>query len=143
MSRYGVFISHGSGDTFIVQESLVPRVKQSGANVFIDDGNIDFGVNFRDRIISELQASNELLVFLTMASIQRPWVMAEIGAAIMRKIHVVAVTYGPSESELQRLGIISLLGHIKPVPLEHAPIEDYIKQLTQRVANHAQGQDHV
>jgi predicted RNase H-related nuclease YkuK (DUF458 family) len=143
VTRYKVFISHGSGDNFIVQDSLVPRLEQSGAEVFIDDGNIDFGADFRERIVSELHRSQELLVFLTVTSMKRPWVMAEIGAAIMRNMHIVALTYGPSESDLQSLGILSLLGHVRPVPLDRAPLEGYIKQLTQRVASHASGGNNV
>ena len=75
-----LFFSHGSEDDFLV-EKLRPDLEQAGAQVFVDHG-MEFGDNFRNIIIPELNQSDEVLVLLTPTSIERAWVMAEIGATV-------------------------------------------------------------
>ena len=128
---YRLFFSHGGDDTFIVKEFLRPKVESSGAEVFLDAGRVDYGDDFRETIFFELTRSDELLVLLTPSSIRRPWVTAEIGAMLVREKRVVAVRYGPSESELQELGILSLLGAKTLLRMED--LDEYVIQLGRRV----------
>lgn len=132
MAGYRVFFSHGSEDIFIVKNFLKPKVENSGATVFLDAGRLDYGDDFRQKILAELSITDELLVLLTPSSIRRPWVTAEIGATIVREKRVVAVRYGPSESELQELGIMSLLGTKTLLRMED--FDEYITQLTRRIS---------
>jgi hypothetical protein len=131
MAPYRLFFSHGGDDTFIVKEFLKPKVESSGARVFLDAGRVDYGDDFRETIFVELASSDELLVLLTPSSIRRPWVIAEIGAMLVRGKRVVAVRYGPSESELQELGILSLLGTKTLLRMED--FDEYVTQLERRV----------
>ena len=131
---YRVFFSHGSEDTYIVHKYLKPDVEKSGALVFLDKGNILYGDDFRDTILIELDRCDELLVLLTKSSLRRPWVIAEVGATIIRKRRIVAVRYGPTESELQELGILSILGNHSLLLMDD--FEEYVKQLTIRVRAH-------
>lgn len=137
MTPYRIFFSHGSDDTFIVKEFLRPKVESSGASVFVDAGRIEYGDDFREVIFQELSCCDELLVLLTPSSLQRPWVIAEIGAILVRGKRVVAIRYGPTENELQNLGVLSLLGTKSLLRMEE--FDEYVKQLTRRVAeyNHA------
>lgn len=131
MKPYKVFISHGGDDTFIVNKYLKPDVEGSGAEVFLDAGKIKYGDDFREKILSELSACDELMVLFTPSSILRPWVIAEVGATIIRDKRIVPIRYGPTELELQELGIMSLLGTTSM--LEMDDFDSYVKQLTERV----------
>jgi len=137
MSPYRLFFSHGGDDTFIVKEFLKPKVESSGANVFLDAGRLDYGDDFRETIFVELAQADELLVLLTPSSIRRPWVIAEIGAMLVRGKRVVALRYGPSESELQELGILSLLG--TKTLLRMDDFDNYVVQLKRRVTRNGNG----
>ena len=105
-----LFFSHGSEDDFLV-EKLRPDLEQAGAQVFVDHG-MEFGDNFRNIIIPELNQSDEVLVLLTPTSIERAWVMAEIGATVFQGKRIVCFRYGPRIQHLHERGIVSLLGHI-------------------------------
>jgi len=137
MLPYRLFFSHGGDDTFIVKEFLKPKVESSGANVFLDAGRLDYGDDFRETIFIELAQAEELLVLLTPSSIRRPWVVAEIGAMLVRGKRVVAVRYGPTESELQELGILSLLGTKTLLRMED--FDEYVAQLRRRVTGNSNG----
>ena len=129
---YRLFLSHGSADAYIVDQLIEPKLAASGADVFTDRGGIDYGEDFRKTLFSELERMHELVVFLTKSSIQRPWVAAEIGVAAVRNRRVIPVLYGTNASELQQLGILSLLGSVMPLELDD--LDDYVVELTNRVA---------
>ncbi len=131
MSEYRIFFSHGGDDTFVVREFLKPKVEQSGAIVFLDAGRIEYGEDFRQTILLELERCDELIVLLTPSSVRRPWVIAEIGATLIRGKRIVAIRYGPSESELQELGLLSLLGTRTLLRMED--FDEYVEQLERRV----------
>lgn len=128
---YRLFFSHGGDDTYIVQQFLKPKVESSGAAVFLDAGKIEYGDDFRQLILAELAQCDELLVLFTQSSLQRPWVLAEVGAALIRGRRIVAIAYGPTEAELQKLGVLSLIGNISLLKLED--FDDYVEELHGRV----------
>lgn len=68
---------------------------------------------------------------MTPSALRRPWIFAEIGACIARPVRIVAVTYGVTEAELQRLGILSLLGPNKTLEIDS--FDSYLEELAQRV----------
>jgi hypothetical protein len=132
MKPYRVFFSHGGEDTFMVAQFLQPKLQSAGAHVFVDAGELEYGDDFRATILAELARADELLVLLTPSSIRRPWVSAEIGAALVRTRRVVAIRYGPTASELQDLGILSLLGTRTLLRMDN--FDTYVDQLARRVA---------
>jgi hypothetical protein len=132
MPSYKLFFSHGGDDTYIVREFLTPRIRTSGAEIFVDAGCLEYGDDFRAVILSELSKADELFVLLTPSSVKRPWVIAEIGATLVRDRRVVVLRYGPTEIELQELGILSLLGTKTLLRMEDLDV--YVNQLTRRVA---------
>jgi hypothetical protein len=62
--------------------------------------------------------------------------MAEIGAMLIQNKRIAAIRYGPGESKLQRLGILSLLGTTNLMRLDN--FSTYVEQLKARVV----GNDH-
>ena len=134
---YRLFFSHGGDDTYIVEHFLKPKVEGSGAAVFLDAGRIEYGDDFRQLILAELTQCDELLVLFTQSSLRRPWVLAEVGATLIRSRRIVAITYGPTEGELQQLGVLSLIGNSSLLKLED--FDDYVEQLTGRVEARTNG----
>lgn len=129
---YSIFFSHGSEDKYVVEHFLKPKLEEAGATVFLDAGEIQYGDDFRRRIFDELKCCNEIVVFFTKSSLLRPWVFAEVGASLIQGKRVVAVRYGPSEADLQKLGVLSLLGTTSVLQLDD--FDAYIEQLSARVA---------
>ena len=133
-SEYEVFISHGSADTFIasvVRDKLV----KAGVKTFLDDTDISVGSNFRDAILENIQACNELVVLLTPTSINRAWVFAEVGIATDRGRPVVGIIYGVSMEELHSRGAISLIGDTRIVELND--VDQYIEAVAKRAGEHS------
>lgn len=137
MRAYRLFFSHGGDDTYVVEHFLKPKVESSGAKVFLDAGQIQYGDDFRQMILEELSQCEELLVLFTRSSLRRPWVLAEIGATLIRSKRIVAITYGPTEAELQELGVFSLLGTKRLLKIED--FDNYVNQLYARVKAHNGG----
>lgn len=134
MRPYRLFFSHGGDDTYVVEHFLKPKVESSGAKVFLDAGQIQYGDDFRQMILEELAQCEELLVLFTRSSLRRPWVLAEVGATLIRSKRIVAMTYGSTEAELQELGVLSLLGTKSLLKLED--FDSYVNQLHARVKAH-------
>lgn len=134
MKPYRLFFSHGGDDTYVVEHFLKPKVESSGAKVFLDAGLIQYGDDFRQRILAELLQCEELLVLFTRSSLRRVWVLAEVGATLVRSKRIVAITYGTTEAELQELGVLSLLGTNNLLRLEE--FDSYVTQLHARVKAH-------
>lgn len=137
MRPYRLFFSHGGDDTYVVEHFLKPKVESAGARVFLDAGQIQYGDDFRQMILAELAQCEELLVLFTKSSLRRPWVLAEIGATLIRSKRIVAIVYGPTEGELQEIGVLSLLGTKTLLKLED--FDSYVIQLDARVKAHNNG----
>ncbi len=131
---YRLFLSHGAADNYFVENLLQPKLQATGATVFVDKGALTCGDDFRSRIFTELRLCDELLVFLTDASITRPWVAAEIGYVVVRETQrIAAMTYMTDVSQLDRLGFKSLLGHNEPFRIDQ--FEIYLNELRARIEN--------
>ncbi len=91
---YTVFISHSTKDRFIAQQ--VARLIQEaggdrGIETFLDEKDIEFGGSIPERIRQEIRDCGELVVLLSEYSVDRPWVLIEIGAAWVLEKRIVAV----------------------------------------------------
>ena len=137
MPPYRLFFSHGGDDSYVVEHFLKPKVEGSGAKVFLDAGQVQYGDDFRRTILYELARCEELLVLFTRSSLHRPWVLAEVGATLVRNKRIIAMTYGPTEAELQELGVLSLLGTNNLLRLED--FDNYVNQLQARVEAYNHG----
>lgn len=78
--EYRVFVSHATTDKWLAT-TLCEKIEAAGAVTFRDDRDIDGGDDIPDAIREAIASSSELLVLLTPASVNRPWVLLEVGAA--------------------------------------------------------------
>jgi TIR domain len=81
---YRIFVSHATADKWIAV-TLCEKLEEAGATTFRDDRDIDGGDDIPERIRVEIKRSHELIVLLTPNSIDRPWVLLEVGAAWGRR----------------------------------------------------------
>lgn len=128
--RYRIFFSHGREDTYMAN-LLKEKIEGSGASVFLDAGEIQYGIDFRKKLVGELRKFEEFLVLLTPSSIHRTWVHAEIGAAMAREKTIIPVSYGIDSTKLEEVGLLSLLGNTPLLSLND--FDAYIGQLANRV----------
>jgi hypothetical protein len=128
-NSYRVFISHGSPDRWIAKQ-IRKLLQTNSVSCFLDDADINIGDNFRTAILHELQVCNEVLVLLTPGSLNRAWVFAEIGAAILSEKRVVAIRYGVTMEELHDRGVVSLVGDVALTDLDH--LDEYVAAVVLR-----------
>lgn len=77
---YQVFVSHASADKWIATV-FCEKIEAAGASTFRDDRDIHGGDDIPEEIRSQIKQSRELVVLLTPESVDRPWVLLEVGAA--------------------------------------------------------------
>lgn len=127
-----VFISHGKLDAWLAAQ-IGARVRSCGSSTFLDETDIAKGDDFKKRIHAEIACCSELVALFTPWSAQRFWVWVEVGAAWGQGKRVVAVLYGISVDELERLGgSKAILEDINIVELND--FEAYLVELTKRCA---------
>lgn len=126
-----VFISHGKEDTWLAAQ-IATRAQDCGAVTFLDEVNIAKGDDFQRIIREEVDNSSELIAIFTPWSAQRFWVWIEIGAAWGKDKRIVAVMYGLSIADLEKLGgSRAILEKINIVELND--IDRYFLELKRRV----------
>ena len=95
-----VFLSHSSDDRLVAEylrERLIASI--AGVEVFLASrpGDIPVGADWLATIKEELSSCDAYLVLLTPASVSRPWVQFETGAAWMSQRTLVTVVAGALE----------------------------------------------
>ena len=91
---YTAFISHSTKDRFIARQvaGLIQEAgHERGIETFLDEKDIEFGGSIPERIRQEIRDCGELVVLLSEYSVDRPWVLIEIGAAWVLEKRIVAV----------------------------------------------------
>lgn len=78
--KYQVFVSHATADKWIAA-TFCEKIELLGASTFRDDRDIDGGDDIPEAIRTQIKQSRELVVLLTPKSVDRPWVLLEVGAA--------------------------------------------------------------
>lgn len=78
--QYQVFVCHASEDKWLAR-TLCEKIEATGAVTFRDDRDINGGDDIPERIRTEIKRSREFVVLLTPNSVDRPWVLLEVGAA--------------------------------------------------------------
>jgi hypothetical protein len=99
--RHLIFISHSSKDTWVAKQ-IAGRIIDAGAEVFLDEAEIEVGEDFDQKILEFLDRADEMLVLITPWALQRPYVWAELGAAWGRRILIVGVLHGLTPADLQK-----------------------------------------
>ena len=103
-----------------------------GAKTFRDDRDIQGGDDIPDAIRDAILAANEMVVLLSPASVSRPWVLMEIGAAWLRgaDMRIVGIRQHV-EVEL----IPAMVKSKKVIDLNH--FDQYLLELAGRVSHRA------
>jgi hypothetical protein len=134
---YRVFVSHGSDDRWIADQ-IAKRLRELGAEVFLDETGVPKGANFKRIIHREIAQSDEVIALFTPWSAKRSWVWIEIGAAWGQDKPVIAVFYGMEVSDLEQSGQgKGMLEDINVLQLND--IERYLTEVGTRV----NGVEHV
>lgn len=81
---YQVFVSHATADKWLAT-MFCEKIEEVGATTFRDDRDINGGDSIPEEIRTQIQVSRELVVLLTPESVDRPWVLLEVGAAWGRR----------------------------------------------------------
>jgi hypothetical protein len=130
-NSYLVFISHSSRDTWVARQ-IAREVLGCGAVPFLDEAEIDVGADFEEDILTFLSKAHELVVLLTPWALERPYVLAEIGACWSRRIPIIGLLHGISSSEFQSRPEIPVLLKKRNL-LDLNEIDKYLTQLKLRV----------
>ena len=78
--EFDVFISYASGDSGVAEE-LRSDLEKNGLRCFMAEKDVRVATDFQDSIRTALAGSKRILMLLTPRSLNRPWVLMEIGAA--------------------------------------------------------------
>src|SRR5438093_7773738 len=100
---YGVFVSYGSADSWIVRQ-IGRRIREDcDAYTFLDVEDIASGDNFKLRVHTEIRRARELVALFTPWSARRSWVWIEVGAAWVQGKRAVAVLHGLSVAQFEEI----------------------------------------
>ena len=95
-----MFISHSGEDTWVARQ-ISRVINEQGGQTFLDEADVDVGAEFEEDIRKSLDHAHELLVLFTPWALERPYVWAEIGAAWIRRIPIVILLHGLTQTEFQ------------------------------------------
>jgi hypothetical protein len=129
--NYKVFISHAGTDTWVARQ-LQRHIGASGADTFLDEGDIYVGDDFENVLLANLRSSNEVLVLLTPWALQRKYVWLEVGAAWVLGLRMAFVLYGITEADLSAgAGNPALIKRTNVIEVNS--LDKYLAQLTSRL----------
>jgi hypothetical protein len=124
-----VFISHSEKDRWIARQiaNLIEEKGRSyGIKTFLDEKDIVGGESIPEAIRNNIRACSEFLVLLSRYSIDRPWVLIEIGAAWALEKRIVAIIDKVTPEEMP-----DIIAPYKAIDLNN--FDEYLQQLLDRV----------
>jgi hypothetical protein len=123
-----VFISHSTKDRWIAKQ-IANVIEEKGRpyeiKTFLDEKDIEGGESIPESIRRNIQDCSEFLVLLSRYSIDRPWVLIEIGAAWVLGKRIVAIVDKVSPEEMP-----DVIAPYKAIDLNS--FDEYLKQLISR-----------
>jgi hypothetical protein len=130
-AQHKVFISHGKPDTWLARQ-LAKEIQARGAKAFLDESDVPKGADFKSIIRDQVRECNELVAIFTPWSAQRFWVCAEVGAAWGQGKAVIAILYGLTVKDLEKIGESkAVLEDINILEMNDA--DRYLDELERRV----------
>ena len=126
--QYFVFVSHSAKDRWIAKQvaSLIEKTGGYGVKTFLDEKDIEGGEAIPDSIRRSIRECNEFLVLLSRYSIDRPWVLIEMGAAWGLRKYIVAIIDKVTPEEMP-----DIISPYKAIDLND--FDKYLDQLCRRV----------
>ena len=92
--QYLVFISHSTKDRWVAKQMsnlIEEKGREWGIKTFLDEKDIDGGDLISESIRINIQKCDEFLLLLSRYSVNRPWVLIELGAAWGLEKRVVTI----------------------------------------------------
>lgn len=91
---YLIFVSHATADKWVATQ-ICEKLDAAGAKTFRDDRDLDGGDKIPEEIIRQITRCKEFVVLLTPRSVDRPWVLLEVGMALRngRRTRIVPILY--------------------------------------------------
>jgi len=126
---YLIFISHSTKDRWIARQmanAIEEKCQIYGVNTFLDEKDIEGGESIPESIRKNIVGCNEFIVLLSRYSVNRPWVLIEIGAAWGLKKRITAITDKISPDEMP-----DVIAPYKAIDLND--FGEYLQQLLKRV----------
>jgi len=123
--KYQVFLSHATVDKWVAKR-MCEQIEGTGANYFRDDRDIDGGDDISDEIKSAISRSEDFVVLLTPQSLNRQWVLIEMGAAWSFDKRIVVILY-QIDADL----IPKTFARRKAIQLND--FDEYIAELSERI----------
>lgn len=124
-----VFISHSEKDRWIARQianQIEEKGRSYGIKTFLDEKDIMGGESIPEAIRNNIRNCSEFLVLLSRYSIDRPWVLIEIGAAWVLGKRIVAIIDKVTPEEMP-----DIITPYKAVDLNS--FDEYLQQLLDRV----------
>ena len=104
---------------------LCEKIEACNAQTFRDDRDIQGGDDIPEKIQEKIRQCDEFVVLLTPESVARPWVLLEIGMAVILRKRVVPI--------LQHVDVNPIPDMIKSVRnFDFNDLERYLTQLARR-----------
>ncbi len=129
---YTVFVSHASRDRWVAGQ-IAKELAATGVSPFLDADALESGDDTDNRLRTALQDADELLVLLTPAALERPYVWIELGAAWSQGKRIIGVMHGLTTSELaERDGTPAFLSGIVLRDINDLAL--YLDELAKRVS---------
>lgn len=124
-----VFISHSEKDRWVARQ-MSRLIEEKGRNynikTFLDEKDIVGGDSIHESIRKNIQECSEFLVLLSKYSIDRPWVLIEIGAAWVLGKRITAIIDKITLDEMP-----DIMTSYKAIDLDN--FDEYLEQLLDRV----------
>lgn len=96
---YQVFVSHATYDKWVATV-LCEKLEAVGVATFRDDCDIDGGGDIAEAIRDSISQCSEVLVLISPESVERRWVVLEIGMAFMAKKRIVPILLHATADQL-------------------------------------------
>lgn len=128
---YTIFISHASADEWVAGQ-IAEKLAAVGVEPYLDSKVIETGDQLDAALGTALREADELLVLLTPAALERPYVWMEIGAAWIQRKRIIGILYGVTTNELAgRDGTPAFLTGI--ILRNINDLDRYLEELQQRL----------
>jgi hypothetical protein len=115
-----------------VARQIAKELARCGAEAFLDEAEIGVGQDFEQELLDHLEEADEMVVLMTPWALERPYVLAELGAAWLRKIPIVVLLQGMTPDELQAKPEVPVFLKKRKM-MELNGIDVYLAELRRRV----------
>ncbi|HAA16048.1 MAG TPA: hypothetical protein DCE41_31820 [Cytophagales bacterium] len=97
-----VFISHSEQDDYVAG-TIREKILAIGAEVFLNNHEMEFGDLITDSVKSNLADADEVIILVSKASISSTWISYEIGQAEAHSKRVIPILHGAEKNEVHEV----------------------------------------